>query len=238
MPKYNKKNRIRKKVIFMEKTEFYPLSNYDEYPLTEMEKRSEEFYLEMKKRRTVRQFSNRPVPRMIIENCIRAAGTAPSGANMQPWSFVVVSDSEVKRQIRKEAEKAEGEFYHKKSNRKWQEDLKPLGTNEQKPFLEIAPYLIVIFAQTYDLLPDGTKRSHYYVNESVGISTGILLSALHHTGLACLTYTPSRMGFLNHLLSRPSNERPFLIMVVGYPDKDAVIPKIGKKSPEDIIKFV
>jgi iodotyrosine deiodinase len=222
----------------MQKTGFYSLSNDDEYPLREMEKRSEEFYLEMKKRRTVRQFSDRPVPRRIIENCIRAAGTAPSGANRQPWSFVVVSDSEVKRQIRKEAEKAEGEFYHKKTNLKWVEELKPLGTNEHKPFLEIAPYLIVIFAQRYGLLADGSKRSHYYVNESVGISTGILLSALHHAGLACLTYTPSKMGFLNHLLSRPSNERPFLIMVVGYPDKEAVIPKIGKKSPKEIIKFV
>ena len=222
----------------MGKKEFYPLLNDNEYPLREMEKRSEAFYLEMKKRRTVRQFSDRPVPRIIIENCIRAAGTAPSGANMQPWSFVVVSDPEVKRQIRQEAEKAEGEFYNKKTSLKWVEDLKPLGTNEQKPFLEIAPYLIVIFAQTHGLLPDGRKRSHYYVNESVGISTGILLSALHHTGLACLTYTPSRMGFLNHLLSRPSNERPFLIMVVGYPDKDAVTPKIERKSAKEIIEFV
>jgi len=222
----------------MEKTGFFSLSNYDKYPLTEMEKRSEEFYLEMKKRRTVRHFSNRPVPRMIIENCIRAAGTAPSGANMQPWSFVVVSDPEVKRQIRQEAEKAEREFYNKKTNLKWVEELKPLGTNENKPFLEIAPYLIVIFAQRYSLLPDGSKRSHYYINESVGISTGILLSALHHAGLACLTYTPNKMGFLNHILSRPSNERPFLIMVVGYPDKEEVIPKIGKKSAEEIIKFV
>jgi nitroreductase len=222
----------------MEKTEFYSLLNYYEYPLREMEKRSEEFYLEMKKRRTVRQFSDRPVPRIIIENCIRTAGTAPSGANIQPWSFIVVSDPEVKRQIHKEAEKAERKFYNRKTNLKWVEDLKPLGTNENKPFLEIAPYLIVIFAQRYGLLPDGSKRSHYYVNESVDISTGILISALHHAGLTCLTYTPSKMGFLNHILSRPSNERPFLVMVVGYPDKDAVIPKIGKKSPKDIIKFV
>ena len=222
----------------MEKTEYHSLLNDDEYPLREMEKRSEAFYLEMKRRRTVRQFSDRPVPRMIIENCIRAAGTAPSGANRQPWSFIVVSDPEVKRQIRKEAEKAEGEFYHQKTNLRWVEDLKPLRTNEQKPFLEIAPYLIVIFAQRYGLLADGSKRSHYYVNESVGISTGILLSALHHAGLACLTYTPSKMGFLKHILSRPSNERPFLIMVVGYPDKEAVMPKIEKKSPKEIIKFV
>jgi len=222
----------------MEKTEFYSLLNNDKYPLTEMEKRSEAFYLEMKKRRTVRQFSDQTVPRIIIENCIRAAGTAPSGANMQPWSFVVVSDPEVKQRIRREAEKAEREFYNKKNNLRWVEDLKPLGTNENKPFLEIVPYLIVIFAQRYGLLADGSKRSHYYVNESVGISTGILLSALHHAGLACLTYTPSKMDFLNHILSRPSNERPFLILVVGYPDKEAVIPKIGKKSLKDIMKFV
>ena len=234
----DRKNLIGKKVIFMEKIKCYSFLNYKEYPLREMEKRSEEFYLEMKKRQTIRQFSDRQVPRIIIENCIYAAGTGPSGANRQPWNFVVVSDPEVKRQIRKEAEKAEGEFYHQKTNLKWVEDLKPLGTNEQKPFLEIAPYLIVIFAQRYGLLADGTKRSHYYVNESVGIATGILLSALHHAGLACLTYTPSKMGFLNHILSRPSNERPFLIMVVGYPDKDAIIPKIEKKSPEQIIKFV
>jgi len=222
----------------MKKVEFYPFSDYCEYPLTEMKKRSAEFYVELKKRRTVRQFSKRPVPRVMIENCIRAAGTAPSGANMQPWSFVVVGNPEVKRKIHKEAEKTEREFYHKKTNLKWVEDLKPLGTNENKPFLETAPYLIVIFAQRYGLLPDGSKRSHYYVNESVGIATGILISALHHTGLACLTYTPSKMGFLSNLLSRPSNERPFLILVVGYPDEDAVIPKIEKKSLKDISKFV
>lgn len=222
----------------MEKTNFYSLFNDDKYLLIEMEKRSEEFYLEMKKRRSVRQFSDRPIPLKIIENCVHTAGTAPSGANMQPWSFIVVSDPKVKKQIRQEAEKAEKEFYHKKANLKWVEDLKPLRTNENKPFLEIAPYLIVIFAQRYSLLPDGSKRSHYYVKESVGISTGLLLSALHHAGLACLTYTPSKMGFLNHILSRPSNEKPFLILVVGYPDKDKALPKIEKKLPEEIMKFV
>ena len=222
----------------MERTEFYSHFNDDEYPLVEMEKHSEKFYLEMKKRRSVRQFSDRPIPRKIIENCVYTAGTAPSGANMQPWTFVIVSDPKVKKQIRQEAEKAEREFYHQKTNPKWVEDLQPLGTDEHKPFLEIAPYLIVIFAQRYSRLPDGSKRSHYYVNESVGIATGLLLSALHHAGLTCLTYTPSKMGFLNHILSRPSNEKPFLIVIVGYPDKDATLPEIEKKSPEEIIKFV
>ena len=142
----------------MERTEFYSHFNDDEYPLVEMEKRSEEFYLEMKKRRSVRQFSDRPIPRKIIENCVYTAGTAPSGANMQPWTFVIVSDPKVKKQIRQEAEKAEREFYHQKINPKWVEDLQPLGTDEHKPFLEIAPYLIVIFAQRYSRLPDGSKR--------------------------------------------------------------------------------
>jgi iodotyrosine deiodinase len=218
----------------MENIDFY----FDEYSMEEMEKRSEEFYLEMKKRRSVRQFSDRPVPRKVIENCIRAAGTAPSGANMQPWTFIVVSDQKIKKQIRQEAEKAEREFYHKKTNSKWLEDLKLLGTNENKPFLEVAPYFIVIFTQRYSFLPNGNKRNHYYVKESVGISTGILISALHHAGLTCLTYTPSKMDFLNRVLSRPSNERPSLIMVVGFPDKNAVIPAIDKKSLKEIVKFV
>ena len=219
--------------MLMENIDFH----FDEYLIAEMEKRSEEFYLEMKKRRSVRQFSDRPVPCKIIENCVRTAATAPSGANMQPWTFVVVSDLQVKKKIRQEAEKSEREFYRKKSS-KWVEDLRSLGTNENKPFLEIAPYLIVIFTQSYTFLPDGTKRNHYYIKESVGISTGLLISALHHAGLTCLTYTPSKMNFLNRVLSRPSNEKPFLIIVVGYPAEKAVVPKIGKKSLNEIIKFV
>ena len=222
----------------MTKAEFSSFTNYYEYSPEEMKKRSAEFYAEMKRRRTVRQFSDRPVPREIIENCLRTAATAPSGANLQPWSFVVVTNPDVKRQIRKEAEKTEWEFYHKSETRKWVEDLKLLGTNENKPFLEVAPYLIVIFAQRYGLLPDGSKKSHYYVNESVGIATGMLITAVHHAGLVCLTYTPSNMGFLNQILSRPSNARPFLILVVGYPAKDAVLPKIAKKSLKDVAKFI
>jgi len=222
----------------MTKAEFSLFTDYYEYPQEEMKKRSAEFYAEMKRRRTVRQFSNRPVPREIIEDCLRTASTAPSGANMQPWSFIVVTDPDVKRQIRKEAEKTESEFYHKSATQKWVEDLKPLGTNEHKPFLEVAPYLIVIFAQCYGLLSDGSKKSHYYVNESVGIATGMLITAVHHAGLVCLTYTPSKMGFLNQILSRPSNERPFLILVVGYPAKDTIVPKIPKKLLQDFAKFL
>ena len=222
----------------MTKAEFSSFTDYYEYPQEEMKKRSAEFYAEMKRRRTVRQFSDRPVPREIIENCLRTAATAPSGANMQPWSFVVVTDPDVKRQIREEAEKTEREFYRKSATRKWVEDLKLLGTNENKPFLEVAPYLIVIFAQRYGLLPGGSKKSHYYVNESVGIATGMLIAAVHHAGLVCLTYTPSKMDFLNQILSRPSNERPFLILVVGYPAKDTILPKIAKKSLQDVVKFI
>jgi len=222
----------------MTKAEFSSFTDYYEYSSGEMKKRSAEFYEEMKRRRTVRQFSDRPVPREIIEDCLRTAATAPSGANLQPWSFIVVTDPAVKRQIRKEAEKTEREFYHKNAIRKWVEDLKLLGTNEDKPFLEVAPYLIIIFAQRYGLLPDGSKKSHYYVSESVGIATGMLVTAVHHTGLVCLTYTPSKMGFLNQILSRPSNERPFLILVVGYPAKDTVLPKIHKKSLPDIAEFI
>ena len=222
----------------MTKAEFSSFADYHEYSPEEMKKRSAEFYEEMKRRRTVRQFSDRPVPREVIEDCLRTAATAPSGANLQPWSFILVTDPAVKRQIRKEAEKTEREFYHKNATRKWVEDLKLLGTNENKPFLEVAPYLIVIFAQRYGLLPDGSKKSHYYVNESVGIATGMIISAVHHAGLVCLTYTPSKMGFLNQILSRPSNERPFLILVVGYPAKDTVIPKIHKKSLPDVAEFI
>ncbi|MBA7533104.1 Bifunctional F420 biosynthesis protein FbiB [subsurface metagenome] len=221
----------------MTKAEFSSFTDYYEYPQKEMKKRSAEFYVEMKRRRTVRQFSNRPVPREIIEDCLNTAATAPSGANMQPWSFVVVTDAVLKRQIRKEAEKTEREFYGKSASRQWVENLKPLGTNEHKPFLEVAPYLIVIFAQRYGLLPDGNKKSHYYVNESVGIATGMLIAAVHHAGLVCLTYTPSKMNFLNQVLSRPTNEKPFLLLVVGYPAKDTVVPEIAKKSLKDVTKF-
>jgi iodotyrosine deiodinase len=218
----------------MTEPKFIPLTTYREYPQEEMTRRAAAFLAEMQRRRTVRYFSNRPVPREIIENCLLAAGTAPSGANLQPWHFVVVSDPGIKRHIREAAEKEEYEFYHVRAPQEWLDALAPLGTDEQKPYLETAPYLIVVFAQSYGLLPDGRKVKHYYVSESVGIATGMLITAIHQVGLVSLTHTPSPMGFLNKILRRPSHEKPFLILVVGYPAEDAVVPEISKKTLDDI----
>ncbi len=222
----------------MAQPKFVPLENYREYPLEEMKQRAAAFYADMRRRRSVRHFSSRPVPREIIENCIRAAGTAPSGANLQPWHFVVVTDPAVKRRIRVAAEAEEHEFYHRRAPQEWLDALAPLGTDEHKPFLETAPYLIVIFVQNYGLLPDGRKIKHYYAHESVGIATGMLIAAIHHAGLVSLTHTPSPMGFLNEILDRPPNEQPFLILVVGYPAEDAMVPEISKKSLEEITTFI
>jgi iodotyrosine deiodinase len=217
---------------------FRPLTSYTEYPVEEMKARAAAFYEDLRRRRTVRDFSDRPVPREIIEDCVRAAGTAPSGANLQPWHFVVVSDPEVKREIRTAAEEEERAFYSGKAPQEWLDALAPLGTDENKPFLETAPYLIAVFAQRYGLLPDGRQLKHYYVNESVGIATGVLVTAIHDAGLVCLTHTPSPMGFLNSILDRPENERPFLLLVVGYPAADAQVPEIEKKSLGEIATFV
>ena len=203
-----------------------------------MKSRAAGFRANMKLRRTVREFSERPVPQLVIEECIRAAGTAPSGANMQPWHFAVVSDASIKQQIRIAAEQEEREFYEHKAPQEWLDALAPLGTDEHKPFLEAAPYLIVIFAQSYGLLPDGRKVKHYYAQESVGIATGILITALHLAGLVSLTHTPSPMGFLNQILGRPAQERPFLILVVGYPANDATVPVLMKKALEEIATFL
>lgn len=222
----------------MTEKNFRPLKEYREYPLMEMKIRATEFYSDMKRRRSVRQFSNRGIPRDIIETCLRAASTAPSGANLQPWHFVVVSDPAVKQQIHHAAESVEREFYSNESTRKWVEDLEHLGTNDQKPFLLIAPYLIVIFAQRHGLKPSGEQRKHYYVSESVGIATGMLITAIHHAGLVSLTYTPGKMGFLNKILSRPTNEKPYMILVVGYPDDTTQVPDIDKKSLEEIATFI
>jgi nitroreductase len=222
----------------MTTAKYIPLADYTEYPLVKMKQRIAAFYTEMRRRRTVRDFSDRPVPREIIEDCIRIAGTAPNGANLQPWHFAVVSDTTIKRHIREAAEKDEHEFYRNKKSRGWVKDLEPLGTDEHKPFLEIAPYLIVIFAQRYGLESDGKKKKHYYVTESVGIATGLLITAVHHAGLVSLTYTPSKMSSLNKILGRPSNERPFLILVVGYPAEKAQVPEISKKSLKDITSFI
>ena len=217
---------------------FVPLSEYEEYPVEEMKRRAAAFYALMRRRRTVRHFSSRPVPREVIEDCLRAAGTAPSGANLQPWYFVVVSDPEIKRQIREAAEKEERAFYEQRAPQAWLDALAPLGTDANKPFLEQAPYLIAIFVQTYGVLPDGRRVKHYYALESVGIATGLLIAAIHHAGLVSLTHTPSPMGFLNEILGRPAHERPFLLLVVGYPAEDARVPVIGKKSLEEIARFL
>ena len=216
---------------------FVPLEDYRECDADEMRRRSLEFHTEMRKRRSVRQFSEREVPRDVIENCLRAAGTAPSGANRQPWHFVVVSDPAVKRRIREGAEREEREFYRHRAPREWLEALAPLGTDENKPYLERAPCLIAIFAENYLVTPDGSKHRTYYATESVGIATGMLITAVHRAGLVSLTHTPSPMRFLNEILDRPANERPFMILVVGYPSEDAVVPDISKKSLEEIATF-
>jgi nitroreductase len=214
-----------------------PLTTWREYPPSEMRARAEEMRLSLSRRRTVRMFSDRAVPREVIEQCLLAAGTAPSGANLQPWHFVVVSDPEVKRRIREAAEVEEREFYAHRAPPEWLAALAPLGTDEDKPYLETAPYLIAIFGERHGIGPDGGKVTHYYVNESVGIATGFLIAALHHAGLVTLTHTPSPMGFLNDVLERPSHERPFLLLVVGYPAADAVVPDIRKKPLEAIASF-
>ena len=217
--------------------QFVPLQNFQQYPEDEMAKRAADFYAEMASRRTVRQFSDRPVSREVIEDCLKAASSAPSGANMQPWKFVVVSDPDLKSQIRKKAEDEEHEFYTRRATPEWLSALEPLGTDEHKPYLEMAPYLIAIFVERYGELPDGRKVKHYYAIESVGIATGMLITALHHAGLVSLTHTPSPMGFLNQILERPENEKPFLLLVVGHPSEQAMVPKIGKKPLEQVAVF-
>ncbi len=222
----------------MSKRNFVPHTEYREYPVEEMRKRAYSFYEDMKRRRTVRDFSNQPVPREIIEDCIKTAGTAPNGANKQPWHFAVVSDPEIKKEIREAAEEEEREFYEHRATDEWLEALAPLGTDQNKPFLENAPYLIAIFSESYGIKEDGEKETHYYVKESVGIATGMLITAIHNAGLASLTHTPSPMGFLNEILNRPKNERPFLLLVVGYPREDVKVPDITKKPLEEICSFI
>ena len=199
--------------------------------------RSKDFFYWMESRRTVRDYSPRKIPKAVIENAIRTAGTAPSGANMQPWHFVVVTRPETRKRIRKAAETEEHEFYTHRASKEWLDALAPLGTNEHKPFLETAPCLIAIFAETHGLLPDGRKVKHYYVQESVGIATGLLITAIHHAGLVSLTHTPSPMKFLNKILKRPIHERPFLLLVVGYPAEGTTVPTITKKPLDDFVTF-
>ena len=215
-----------------------PLADYREYPVEEMRERVERFYTEIARRRTVRDFSDRPVPRDIIETALEAAGTAPSGANLQPWHFVVVGAAETKKKIRAAAEAEEREFYEHRASPEWLAALEPLGTDSSKPFLETAPYLIAVFLQKYTHLEDGRKVKHYYPTESTGLATGILITALHQAGLVTLTHTPSPMRFLNEILGRPVSERPFLLLVVGYPADDARVPDIERKNLEDFTTFI
>lgn len=219
-----------------EKVEFKPFKGL-EYSEEEMIQRSKEFYEFMNLRRSVREFSDKPVPKEVVENIIRAASTAPSGANKQPWTFCVVSRAELKTKLRKLAEQEEYLNYHGRMSESWLKDLKPLRTDYQKPFIEIAPYLIIVFKKIYDFLPDGERANNYYVNESVGLATGMLLAAIHNAGLVALTHTPSPMNFLEKLLERPSNERAFLHIPIGYPAEDAEVPDIQRKPLEDIAKF-
>ncbi len=214
--------------------------NFRELPEAEMQARARAFHEEMRRRRTVRDFSARPVPRDIIETCLAAAGTAPNGANLQPWHFAVIGDPGVKRRIRETAEAEEREFYRYKAPQAWLDALAPLGTDEHKPFLETAPWLIAIFAVNSFAGTDGARHQTYYAKESTGIACGFLIAALHHAGLATLTHTPSPMNFLNDSCGRPAHEKPFLLLVVGYPADGAQVPAMAaqKKPLADITTWL
>ncbi len=215
-----------------------PLPAYRQFTPDEILQRAMDFRNELTRRRTVRDFSSRPVDRRIIEQCVLAAGTAPSGANLQPWRFVVIGSPELKHKIREAAEVEESEFYTRRAPQEWKDALAPLGTNEHKPFLDEAPVLIAIFERKHSHLPDGRRVTSYYVTQSVGIATGMLIAAVHHAGLVSLTHTPSPMGFLNELCGLDSDHRPFLLLVVGYPAADAKVPDIQRKPLEEIASFI
>ena len=217
---------------------FIPLTTYVEYPPEEMRSRLNAFYENMDRRRTVREFSDRPIPRDIIDQALRTAGTAPSGANLQPWHFAVVTGPEAKLKIRAAAEEEEKEFYEHRATAEWLQALEPLGTDTHKPFLETAPCLIAVFLQKFAYLPDGKKVKHYYPVESTGLATGFLIAALHQAGLVCLTHTPSPMSFLNEILDRPKSERPFLLLVTGYPAENVSIPDIKRKPLESFTSLI
>lgn len=217
-----------------------PLAGYREYSPETMQARALQFHEEIARRRSVRDFDSKPVPRVVIEACLRAAGTAPSGANQQPWFFSVITDPARKRRIRVAAEAEEREFYSGRATEEWLDALAPLGTDPNKPFLEEAPLLIAIFAQKYGVRSDGTRYAHYYVPESVGIATGFLIAALHHAGLATLTHTPSPMGFLNEICGRPPSEKPSILLVVGYPKPVCRVPVAGgiKKPMAQFVEWL
>lgn len=217
-----------------------PLPDYIAYPEAEMRARASEFYAMIRRRHTLREFSDKPVPRDIIETCLKAAGTAPNGANHQPWHFTVIGDPALKHRIRIEAEKEEAGFYAGRAGQEWLEALQPLGTDATKPFLDIAPWLIAIFGARRSRSADGILRKNYYVPESVSIATGILITALHYSGLATLTHTPSPMGFLNDICGRPQTEKPYILLVVGYPAQNATIPAhaLDKRPLDEIATFL
>ena len=210
---------------------------FDELKESEMEARAESFLIRMSTRRTVRDFSDRPVSKDIIQKALSTAGSAPSGANRQPWHFSVVGNPAIKREIRLGAEEEEHEFYNGRAPQEWLDALTPFGTDANKPFLEIAPWLIAVFARKFDIDVEGQKHKNYYVTESVGIAAGLLLAALHNAGLATLTHTPSPMKFLNKILDRPRTEKPLMLIVVGYPTEDAKVPAITRKSLDQIASF-
>ena len=208
------------------------------YPDEEMIQRSEQFLETMRSRRTVRDYSSRKIPRIVIENAIRTAGTAPSGANMQPWHFVLVTKQDTRHRIRKAAEIEEREFYTHRASQQWLEALAPLGTNEHKPFLESASCLIAIFLKKFSYDTNGHRLKNYYTPESVGIATGLLITALHNAGVATLTHTPSPMRFLNKILERPSEERPFLLLIAGFAEEKAMVPDIARRDLKQIMTII
>ena len=221
----------------MPENPFIPLS-FTEYPESEMQARAQAFFHLMQNRRSVRSFSDRPVPQSLITTCIQTAGTAPSGANKQPWHFVAISNATLKKQIKEAAEQEEREFYAHRAPKRWLDDIAPFGTDANKPFLETAPWLIAIFAKRSGQNITGDSGQNYYITESVGIATSLLITALHNAGLATLTHTPSPMNFLNDILKRPNNERPFLLLVVGYPNPDTQVPNIQRKPLNEIATFL
>jgi iodotyrosine deiodinase len=228
----------RCRIFFVNKPKLIRLPPREILSDDEVLQRAVDFYAEMTRRRTVRDFSDRPILRAVIENCLRTAGSAPNGANLQPWHFVAVSDPALQHEIRVAAEAEEKEFYEHRAPNEWLEALAALGTDAHKPFLETAPWLIAIFAQPYRLLPGGQRIQHYYATESVGIATGFLVAAIHRAGLASLTHTPSPMNFLNKLLHRPAHEKPFLLLVVGHPAEEAIVPDIQRKPLAEISSFI
>lgn len=224
----------------MQQHDCSPLTDYIEYPESQMIARSQDFLDSMKRRHSIRSFSDRPVPQQIIENCIKAAGTAPSGANHQPWHFVAINSADVKKQVREQAELHEQGFYEGRAGDEWLDALKPLGTDAQKPYLEHAPWLIAVFSQKKGGIHAEDKNTNYYVHESVGIATGMLITALHNAGLVTLTHTPKPMQFLSKICQRPDNERPYMLLIAGYPGENATVPAHAqvKKSLDDIASFL